>query len=268
MNNHCIGYLWWHFRFYWPRLVASVFVRRSPKIQGFPDDRTSAIPLHRIRGINTLVPTHMCRVMAKHGSDKGQGWRSPIGPSVRHNYTTIYSVLFENLRDLPLRIFELGLGTNNANFISNMGTKGRPGASLRGWRELFPNALVYGADIDRDVLFNEDRIATFYCDQLDSVAIRDLWSQPALRECMDIIIDDGLHTFEGSISFLDGSLERLCPGGVYVIEDVPCETVEAWRNQIETVYSKRFPGYYFAIVTIPNSYNVYDNNLVIARRSR
>lgn len=37
-------------------------------------------------------------------------------------------------------------------------------------RELFPHALVYGADIDRDILFEEDRIKTFYCNQLDSVS--------------------------------------------------------------------------------------------------
>jgi hypothetical protein len=93
--------------------------------------------------------------MTRHGSDKGkgQGW---------HNYTTIYSVLFGKLHDQPFLIFELGLGTNNPNFPVNMGINGRPGASLRAWRELFPRALVYGADIDRDILFEEDRIKTFY----------------------------------------------------------------------------------------------------------
>jgi SAM-dependent methyltransferase len=197
--------------------------------------------------------------MTRHGSDKGRAW---------HNYTTIYSVLFGKLRDHPLLIFELGLGTINPNFPGSMGINGRPGASLRGWRELFPHALVYGADIDRDVLFEEDRIKTFYCDQLDSVAIRDLWSQPVLQGGMDIIIDDGLHTFEGNTSFLDGSLERLRPGGVYVIEDILQETIEKWRNQLEIIYSKRFPNHEFALVALPNSVNDYDNNLLIVRRRR
>lgn len=103
--------------------------------------------------------------MTRHGSDKGKD---------RHNYTTIYSVLFRKLRGQPLRILELGVGTNNPKFPASMINGGIPGASLRGWRELFPQALVYGADIDRDILFEEDRIKTFYCDQLDSVSIRDL----------------------------------------------------------------------------------------------
>ncbi len=195
--------------------------------------------------------------MTWHGSDKGHGW---------HNYTTVYSELFRGLRDRQLRIFELGLGTNNPKFACNMGEAGRPGASLRGWRELFPNALVYGADIDRDVLFEDDRIKTFYCDQLDRVAIADLWSHPDLRCGMDIIIDDGLHTLEGNLSFLEGSLQYLRRGGVYVVEDIRGDTIEKWRAQLETVYSKRFQNYEVALVELPDSISTYDNNLLIIRR--
>jgi hypothetical protein len=201
----------------------------------------------------------MCRVMTRHGSDKGSGV---------HNYTTIYSAILGKLREQPLRIFELGLGTNNPDLISSMGLHGHPGASLRGWRELFPRALVSGADIDRDVLFEEDRIKTFYCDQRDSVAIRDLWSQCALQGGFDFIIDDGLHTFEGNTSFLDGSLEQLRPGGFYVIEDIFRETIERWHNQLVTIYAPRFPNYEFAFVELPNSFNDYENNMLIIRRCR
>jgi hypothetical protein len=226
-------------------------------VQGFPGGHTPEI-VSALRSINVFAPTEMCRVMTSYGSDKGHGW---------HNYTTIYSVIFGKLRDRPLRIFELGLGTDNPKLISSMGVNGRPGASLRGWRELFPRALVYGADIDRDILFQEDRIDTFYCDQLDSVAIRDLWSRPVLRDGMDIIIDDGLHTLEGNLSFLDGSLQHLRPGGFYVVEDIIQGTIENWRAQLDAV-SKRFPNHEFALVELPNSFNSCDNNLLIIFRNK
>jgi hypothetical protein len=87
--------------------------------------------------------------MTRHGSDKGSGW---------HNYTTVYSTLFWGWHDRPLRILELGLGTNNPGLMWH----GVPGASLRGWREIFPSALIYGADIDRDILFQEERIKTLF----------------------------------------------------------------------------------------------------------
>jgi len=248
---------WWHVHFYLPHLVGSVVVRRTPRVQRFSDSQASDL-IQRLHGINVFAPTEMCRVMTRHGSDKGQGW---------HNYTTIYSVLFGELRDQPLRIFELGLGTNNPNFAFNMGLNGQPGASLRGWRELFPHAFVCGADIDRGILFEEDRIKTFYCDQLDSVAIRDLWLQPVLQGGIDIIIDDGLHTFEANSSFLAGSLDQLNPGGIYVIEDIFQELIEIWRYQLETTYSRRWPNYEFALVQLPNSTNnTGNNNLLIIKR--
>jgi hypothetical protein len=246
---------WWHGHFYWPHLAASLVVRRTPKVQGFPLGHTPGI-VRALRDVNVFAPTEMCRVMTRHGSDKGHGW---------HNYTTIYSVIFGKLRDQPLRIFELGLGTDNPKLISSMGVNGRPGASLRGWRELFPRALIYGADIDRDILFQEERIDTFYCDQLDRVAIRDLWSQPVLRTGMDIIIDDGLHTLEGNLSFLHGSLEGLRPGGFYVVEDILQETIKGWHDQLDAI-SKRLPKHEFALVELPNSLNDSDNNLLIIHR--
>lgn len=250
-------FCWWHANFYLPHLLASRFVQCYPSVQGFPDSEASQLP-RLLRSVNVFAPTAMCRVLTKHGSDKGQGW---------HNYATIYSVLFREFRDRTLRIFELGLGTANPNFAFNMGPDAQPGASLRGWREVFPDATIYGADIDREILFDEDRIKTFYCDQLDSDSIRDLWAQPALQGGIDIIIDDGLHTFEANTLFLEGSLEQLNPGGVYVIEDIFRGTIESrWRQQLD-VYSKRWPTFEFAMVELPNSRNDKDNNnMLIIRR--
>ena len=252
-----IRFCWWHGSDFLPRWFASAFIRRTPQVQGFSAGHAPQPLVQQLRGVNTLAPTGMCRVMTKHGSDKGRDW---------HNYTTVYSVLFGKLRDRPLRIFELGLGSNDPQFAATMGGNGRPGGSLRGWCELFPRALVFGADIDREVLFEDDRIQTFYCDQLDGAAIRDLWSQPALQGGMDILIDDGMHTFESNTSFLNGSLEQLRPGGVYVVEDIRRETLERWRTQLETTYSAQFPDYEFALATLPNPNNHSDNNLLIIRR--
>ena len=147
-----------HFRLCNP--LASVLMRRTPRVQCFSRVTTSEL-VRQLRAVDVTAPTIMCQTMSKCGSDKGLGY---------HNYTTVYSTLFSKYRDHALLIFELGIGTTNPQFASNMGVNshmganGRPGVSLRGWHELFPNALVYGADIDRDVLFEEDRIKTFYCD--------------------------------------------------------------------------------------------------------
>jgi SAM-dependent methyltransferase len=195
--------------------------------------------------------------MLRQGSDKSYH---------SHNYTTVYSVLFADLRNRPLRVFELGLGSNNSNMPFHMGVNGKPGASLRGWREIFPNAQVFGADIDREALFQEHRIKTFYCDQLSRSAVNDLWSNLDMQVGADIIIEDGLHTFVGNISFLEGSLEHLRPGGIYVIEDICQNTAEEWFNKIDKDYRKRYPTYEFVFVSLPTYAGVLDNNLLVIRR--
>lgn len=251
--------LLWRCRLYWPSLAASYIVNVKPVVSGYPSGRVSGL-VSELRDVNVLAPTEMCRVMNRHGSDKGVGGR--------HNYTPIYSALLGRLRGLQVRIFELGLGSNNPEFASNMGRDGIPGASLRGWKELFRNALVYGADIDRGALFQEDRVMTFYCDQHNTDDIKRLWAQPALQGGMDVIIEDGMHTFEGSVSFLDGSIEQLSPGGIYVIEDIAKKTLRRWRDKLETNYTARFPNHDFALVELPDLFNHQHNNLLIIRRSR
>jgi hypothetical protein len=73
-----------------------------------------------------------------------------------------------------MKVFECGVGTNNPNITSNMGVNGQPGASLRVWRDYFQNAEVFGADIDRGILFEEQRIRTFYVDQTNKDSILEI----------------------------------------------------------------------------------------------
>lgn len=238
--------------------IRARLVKIRPQVRAFgPHSQHLA---NRIERVNVIKPTAMCRVLSKYGSDKG------AIPAEWHNYTTVYSMLFRGFRQQSLRIFEMGLGTNNPAFQFNMGVNGKPGASLRAWRELFPKWRIYGADIDRSTLFQEDRINTFHCDQLDAAAIRDLWSLSELRGGMDIIIDDGLHTFEGNTCFLEASLGHLRDGGFYIIEDISYDTIGRWNERIETVYAQTYPSYQFVFVALPCPANTYNNNLLIIRR--
>ena len=148
--------------------------------------------------------------MSSFGSDKG---------NALHNYTVAYDWLFSRFRNEDLTIFELGLGTNKVGAPSSMGPEAKPGASLRGWRAYFPSARIYGADIDSDILFEEDRIRTFWTDQRDPRAIRALWDTVG-GLAFDIIVDDGLHEASANICFFIESFGKLKPGGIYVIEDI------------------------------------------------
>lgn len=170
---------------------------------------------HSQRGGNLL--TELCD---HHGSDKGSraigGHQWSWKP---HAYTDFYHRLFCHCRQKVGLVFECGLGTPNASFANNMGPSGKAGASLRVWRDYFPNASIFGADIDSSVLFEEDRIRTFYVDQTSPSTIQSMWA--AINEKnFDVIIDDGMHAFAAGSCLLEHSIQHLRDGGVYIIEDV------------------------------------------------
>jgi len=224
---------------YLPRFVSSKVFPRTPEVLRFAMAPTPSGTARQLLISNLSAPTRMCRVMAKCGSDKA-----------KNRYTPIYSTLFQDRSEEPLRILELGLGTNNPAMLSNMGVFGIPGASLRGWRQLFPHARIYGADIDREILFEEDGIKTFFCDQCDPPSVRELWLNRELQEGADIIIEDGLHTFEANTSFLESSIDHLRPGGIFVVEDIEFEYLGGWRNKLGSVYSQRYPACEFLLVQV------------------
>jgi hypothetical protein len=216
----------------------------------------------QIGSVNANAPTALCWIMRTAGSDKGLA---------EHNYTTVYSALFGPVRHSSVRVFELGIGTNNPSLPSTMGVRGVPGASLRGWARYFPNGRVYGADIDRAILFRESRIETFYCDQRDPEAIAAMWEgEEALRHPFDVLVEDGLHTFEANATFLEHSLDKVAPLGYYVAEDVRLSDFPRWRERIGGEYARRFPDFDFALVRVPWAYGASadQNNLLVARRRR
>jgi len=166
-----------------------------------------------------------------YGSDKGaisMDLPRPY-PWSAHTYADFYSMLLGPLRTNVKRVFECGIGTNNPNLASSMSVNGKPGASLRVWRDYFPNAHVFGGDIDPDILFQEDRISSYYLDQTDADSIESFWEQVGYSD-FDLIVDDGLHTFEAAISLFKNSHSRLSNQGIYIIEDV---SLEAWEKYIE-----------------------------------
>lgn len=209
---------------------------------------------------NCKKPTELCEIMGRNKSDKGninitKSW---------HNYTPFYYSLFSPIREKKLRIFELGIGSTNLAFPCNMGINGRPGASAYGWREFFPNAMIYVADIDRSILFEDDRIQSFYCDSLSKDVTLQMWSDPKLLGKFDIIIDDGLHGPNANIPFFENSVHKLADDGLFIIEDVVFDNT--WQSRLSALKLK-YPDYIFTPILIPNSVNKNnDNNLIVIQK--
>ena len=202
--------------------------------------------------------TPLCAIMGNNRSDKG----SIHITSSWHNYTTFYHKIFNSRANNPMRVFELGIGTNNIAIPSNMGVKGRPGASLYGWSEYFPNSQIFGADIDKNILFATDRIKTFYCDQTDPMVIKEMFAHKDLEEPFDIMIEDGLHTFNANVCFFENSIHKLKSNGYYIIEDVITKEIPLFENKISE-WVKLYPDLTFNILPIKSTCNFIDNNLIV-----
>ena len=155
-------------------------------------------------------------LFAKFGSDKSTG----------HNYHRLYGEILKNKDDISY-VLEIGLGTNNLDVVSNMGTRGVPGASLRAFREYLPNATIFGADIDKRILFQEDRIQTYFVDQTDLTSLEALGKN--IPDSIDLIIDDGLHSPNANLAVLTFGLKKLKNHGWLVIEDIPERAVPLWE---------------------------------------
>jgi len=89
------------------------------------------------------------------------------------------------------------------------------GGSLKMWRDYYPNANIFGIDIDQQYMFTEDRITTFCGDATSEDFINSL----DLPE-ISVIIDDGSHQAVDIVKTFELLYPKLPIGGIYVIEDL------------------------------------------------
>lgn len=159
----------------------------------------------------------------QYGSDKGSLWPSA------HYYTRIYRHLFAPLRDKEIVFLEIGLMRTDDD--KRRATPGHEGASdakaatapsLRMWREYFPNAHLYGFDVDD---FSRVEIPNCRILQGDMSSPDDLDRLiEAIGRPIDIIIDDASHVSHHQQIAFGKLFPAVVPGGMYIIEDL------AWQD--------------------------------------
>lgn len=152
----------------------------------------------------------------------------------------IYAEIIKRL-GVVNKILEIGIGSTNTNIVSNMGKKGKPGASLRAFNTYFKNALIYGLDIDKTILFNENGIKTFFVDQTKPETFDKLSKK--IGNQFDLMIDDGLHSPNANLHSLIFFINHIRKGGYIVIEDINQINEPIWKivsNLIEPKFVSAF----------------------------
>lgn len=168
----------------------------------------------------------LSELAVKYGSDK---W------SAKHSYTAWYYAQFAARRETVRKVVEIGVGE---------------GASLRMWREFFPNAMIIGFDNDPARIFTDERIRVIQGDQSKFSDLQSLiWE---MEWDVDLFIDDGSHDLIDQL-YTAQVVKPSLPLATYVIEDV------ALTIPIDAV---RLGGLKFYEPVLEHR-NRYDNRLVV-----
>jgi len=152
------------------------------------------------------------------GSDKGTEVR--VGVGVPHCYALDYHRLLTPFRGDSFNVLEIGLEDQSKR-------SGRPtdAPSLRVWRDFFPNATVYGFDIDDFGFMTGERMVTFQGDQAsreDLGRFLELHDRPRFR----LVVDDGSHASSHQQISLAALFPHVEPLGLYLIEDLNWQPFE------------------------------------------
>lgn len=161
------------------------------------------------KNVRIEKPGALSDLLTKFGSDK----------AIMHDYWKLYEPELTNMSIAKTRILELGLGTNNSNIPSNMGGNFVPCGSLRAFREFMKEAEIFGADIDRDILIQEERIKTCWVDQLSRQSFKEILQMIEYKG-LDIVIIDGLHQPYADLTSVLEMLPYLKIKGVMYVEDI------------------------------------------------
>jgi hypothetical protein len=138
------------------------------------------------------------------GSDKGT---SPAGfPESANGYGYLYSLIFEEYRQIATHICEIGI---------------HEGSSLKASSAFFESAEIHGLDIIESTQYENDRVKTHVVDQsseIELIGFRESMKRKKMQ--FDIIIDDGSHDVSHQQLTFGILFELVKPGGLYVIEDL------------------------------------------------
>jgi len=189
--------------------------------------------------------TELCDLAYKYGSDKC--------PKIKHHYTPYYYKLFKDRRESIKKVLEIGIGNKEQHGMRHVPRSYVTGASLRMWRDFFPNAQVYGIDNDQSCMFEDERITTIYRTQSRVVDLSKVLM--VTGRDIDIVIDDGSHYTSDQVFTCSVLMPLLKDDVIYIIEDM---------NESREV-QKRLPAFKTKIIQFKES-RTRDDKLLIVRK--
>lgn len=147
------------------------------------------------------------------------------------SYLEVYDRLFEEKRDRPVRLLEIGV---------------QNGSSLEIWAKYFRKAeKIIGCDIDpkcAELVYETDRISVHTGDITKDETVAKIVQEVG---DFDIIIDDGSHQSRDIVTAFLKLFGRLSEGGIYVVEDLACSY---WKEYGGGLFSRNSAITFFKLL--------------------
>lgn len=146
-----------------------------------------------------------------------------------HSYLELYQHLFNNKQLTAKNILEIGIDR---------------GGSIKLWSDFFINATIYGLDIMNiddicDDIKNIHNIKLYSSyDAYDPIIFNDVFLKSNIK--FDVLIDDGPHTLESMILFIQLYSQIMTDDGILIIEDV--QSID-WINDLINAVPENLKSY-------------------------
>jgi len=161
---------------------------------------------------------------------------------ISHRYDRFYPRFLDPLRGQSFNMLEVGIDQ---------------GGSYEIWKEYFPNAIIYGLDINQE--WESDRGKVFKLDQSNPNHLKEVIN--LVPKC-DFIIDDGshnpIHQLDTFFEFFENLLNY---GGIYIIEDTECSY---WKSEFDLYGYKKG---HFNLIDYFKSYPDIVNSMYSQRKN-
>jgi hypothetical protein len=144
----------------------------------------------------------LTELMKKYGTDQ---WY----------YAYVFERLLGDKRESIKKVLEMGIGCQRT--MRHMQDY-KVGSGLYVWRDYFPNAQIYGADVLPETMFEDERIKTFLCDQRIMEDLVSLVNNTGSD--IDLFIDDASHSARNQVNTCKMLKPLLKKDVIYIIEDV------------------------------------------------
>lgn len=151
-----------------------------------------------------------------------------------HSYLSLYESLLFPRQQSTKHVLEIGVGD----------FKEKNGGSIKLWKDYFPHATIYGVDVlgpERvidDLLQDERIVLHLQKNAYDEHVFQELFLDKNIQ--FDVMIDDGPHTLQTMVRFIQLYSQLLSEDGILIIEDV--QSIE-WLDRLKQTTPQHLQPY-------------------------